>query len=62
MNTLTSRFQAGSKVMIDGDQALVATVTAHLFRGGVVQCECCWFVNGAHQAVWIDEWRLAAAP
>lgn len=54
-------FEDGARVHIDGEAMIAATVTAHTFRGGLLQIECQWFANGGLQSVWIEEWRLSRA-
>ncbi len=56
-----SKFKCGAKVHIDGDQSIVATVTAHMFRDDRSQLECSWVLNGDLKTHWIEEWRLSHA-
>lgn len=58
---LTSRFDIGESVHIDGDASIAAVVTKiEWFNEGLgVQYEISWFNSGEIKAYLIDEWRLS---
>jgi hypothetical protein len=56
---ITTLFDIGNRVTIDGDASLVGTVSGFLWRkprGMLV--EIAWIHSGSSHEVWIDEWRL----
>lgn len=56
-------FSIWEKVCFAGDESIVATVTAYMFRGSrdpVV--EISYFHNGDWKVVWVDEALLRSAP
>lgn len=59
---LTSEFDFGDKVIIDGDSSLVGIVTSIEFRRkNVRRYEVSWTVNGDTKFVMFDDWRLSRA-
>ena len=63
MPRFSSDLEPWAKVIIDGDQSLVGTVTCYQFRptsdGGINQMvEVAYIHNGAAQCVWIERPRL----
>lgn len=52
----------GDRVLIDGCDSIVATVTAILWRTENPQAEIAYFNNGAQVTAGVADWRLTAAP
>lgn len=59
---ITTRFEFGDSVIIDGCDALVARVTGVMFKSSISQVEISWVHNGAINTQWVDDWRLSPAP
>jgi hypothetical protein len=57
MVTYESLFAIQDKVYIDGDQSLVVTVTAVVWRNEKPSIEVSWISDQAKTA-WIEPWRL----
>lgn len=55
---LLTSFAHGDLVHIDGDNSIVATVTAILWRSTVTQVEVSWVHCGDIKTFWLEEWRL----
>ena len=56
---LAISFALGSKVVIDSDQSIIASVIAVCWRGSGLQYEIAWMHEGAMHSGWVDEWRLS---
>lgn len=55
---IETRFGLQEEVHIDRDTSIIATITAVICRQYGAQYELCWFVNGTHNTVVIDDFRV----
>lgn len=58
--TFILAFPLISRVHIDGDREMTATIVGVTWCGTGVQYEVSWFHNGDLKSAWIDEARLTA--
>lgn len=64
---MTTRFESpfdmGQRVVVDGDDSLVGTITAFTFRfGDYYVVEVSYVHNGDSKHTDVEPWRLKAAP
>lgn len=57
MSVIEVSFDLGQEVEIDGDENLVAIITAFSYDG-CWKFQISWFFNGEHKSDWFQEWRL----
>lgn len=60
--TFKTDFDFGDRVLLDGDNSLIARVVAFSFRSKFPQFEVAWVHCGALNSAWVDPFRLSAAP
>lgn len=60
-DVIIPKFDLTTKVHIDGDRSITATVIGFLVRASQIQFEVAWFSNGSQQTAWIDDFRLSQA-
>lgn len=59
---VSTEFDVGDRVVIDGDESLVGRVTGVLVRGTrEPQCEVSYVHCGDVKSAWVEEWRLRRA-
>lgn len=59
--TITTKFELGDFVVMDGSTDIRARVTQFSFGTHGVNVECSWFHNGEAKFAWFAEWRLEKA-
>jgi hypothetical protein len=60
---LSSLYDIGNRVSVDGDKDMPVTICAVNFRLATgaylyITYQCSWFHNGSAQNEWVEEWRL----
>ena len=60
--TFTCRFALHSRVVIDGDDTIVAVVTQVCWGDYGANVQVSWFTSGYLQTAWVAEERLTQAP
>lgn len=53
-----SAIAIADRVHIDGDESVVAVVTALLFRTDRCEVEISWMNQGVMQVCWVPSWRV----
>lgn len=56
--TLTSVYNFGDRVHIDGDRSIAAIVVGLRFHAHDYLCEVSWWRDGSLELAWVDQWRL----
>lgn len=63
MVSIDAKFWIGDKVIIDGEQSVVAIITCIEVRWQtVIRYEVSWWQGGECKFCTFDDWRLSAAP